>query len=84
MPLARFNDSTIQRFNVPAKPSPLAENDSRLGQVVGRKLHRNLVPGDDANEMLAHLTRDVSPDIPLPGKIDAEHRAVTICSSLGI
>ena len=52
-----------------------AENNPRLGQVIGRQFHRNLISGHDANEMLAHFAGDVSQDVALTGQIDAKHRA---------
>ena len=36
-----------------------AEYDSTLGQVIGCELNGNLIAGQDADVMLAHLSRDV-------------------------
>src|SRR5262245_50327245 len=42
-------------------------------QVVGRQLHQHPVPGQDADEVLAHLARDVGEDLVLVLELDAEH-----------
>ena len=68
----RSHSPRLQPFLTPLL---LAENDSRLGQIVGRKLHRDLVPGNDADEMLAHFAGDMGQDITLAGEIDTKHRA---------
>ena len=36
----------------------MSVRDPSSGQVVGRKLHLDLVPGEDADVVLAHLSRD--------------------------
>src|SRR5438270_9351594 len=59
---------------VRARTLLLAENDAGLGQIVRRKLHRDFVTRDDANEMLPHLAGDMSEDVALTGEIDSEHR----------
>ena len=53
----------------------LAKNDARLGQVVGRKLDLDFIAGNDADEMFAHLARDMREDIALAWKIDTKHGA---------
>jgi hypothetical protein len=53
----------------------LPENDSRFGQVVRRKLHRNFVTGNDTDEMLAHFPGDVGEHVALAGQINAKHGA---------
>src|SRR3954471_20893801 len=51
-----------------------AERDPRLGQIVGRHFHGDLVAGKDADVMHAHLPGDVSQD-HVPGlELHPEHR----------
>jgi hypothetical protein len=52
-----------------------AKNDSRLCQIVWRKLHRDFVAGDNPDKMLAHFAGDMRKDIALARQIDTEHRA---------
>src|SRR5205807_7572211 len=52
-----------------------AENDPRFGQIIRRKLYRNFVSRNNADEMFTHLARNMGKNIPLSGKIDAKHRA---------
>ena len=52
----------------------LAKNDSCLGQIVGRKLHRDFIARHDSNEMFAHLTGDMSEHVALAWKVHAKHR----------
>ena len=53
----------------------LAENDARLGQIVRRKLHRDFITGNDADEMLAHFAGNMREYVALPGQIDSKHRS---------
>lgn len=43
----------------PSRILPLAEDDPALGQVIGRKLDLDLISGNDADEILSHLSRHV-------------------------
>src|SRR5205823_3050623 len=62
---------------VPVRLAPrtllFAENDARLGQIVRRQFQRDFVSRHDANEMFAHLTRDVRKHVALAGHVDAKH-----------
>src|ERR1051326_2670685 len=51
------------------------KNDAGFCQIVRRQLNRNLVSGDNADEMFAHFTGDMCKHVALAGKINAEHRA---------
>src|SRR5437763_2784138 len=53
--------------------SLFAEDDARFCEVVGRKLHRDLIARDYADEMFPHFARDMCKHIALAGKIDTEH-----------
>jgi len=55
--------------------SLFAKNDASLRQIIRRKLHRHLIAGHNANEMLPHFPRDMCKDIALAWEIDSEHRA---------
>ena|SRR5215813_4376668 len=73
--LSFSNVLTFQGFNVRASASLFAKNDSRLCQIVWRKLHRHFVARYNPNEMLAHFARDMGKDIASAGEIDTKHRA---------
>ncbi len=69
-----------------------AKDDARLCQIVRRKLHRDFVSRDDANEMFSHFTRNMRQDVTLPRQstrnIAPDSTCVTvpsvmICSSSG-
>ena len=47
--------------------------DPSLGQVVGRNLDQDLVPGEDPDEVLSHLARNVGQDAVLVGQLHPEH-----------
>ena len=92
-PCERFDALTPRPQRARKRKSLFAKNDSRLCQIVWRKLHRNFIAGHDPDEMLAHFTRNMRKHIALAGKIDAEHGpgktcvtvpSVTICSSFAI
>src|SRR5579864_7995247 len=51
----------------------VAINNPPAVQVVGRKLHRNLVAGQDTNKILAHLTGYVSQNLVLVLQLHPEH-----------
>ena len=53
----------------------MPERYSRLGQIVGRHLHVDLVPDANADEVLPHLARDMSQDFVPVGQSHTEHRA---------
>ena len=42
------------------------ENNSRLGQVVGGKLHRDFVSGHDTDEVFSHFARNMGENVALP------------------
>src|SRR4029453_1112787 len=48
-------------------------DDAAPREVVGRKLHEHAVPGQDTNEMLAHLARDVRQHAVLVLQLHLEH-----------
>ncbi len=55
----------------------LAEYDAAPGEIVGGEFHFDLVAGEDADEVFAHLSRDVAEDFARgPPLLDAklEHR----------
>lgn len=52
----------------------MAESDPRLVQVVGRHLDIHLVAHADADEVLAHLARNVGQDLVPSRQRDAKHR----------
>jgi hypothetical protein len=54
------------------KGSRLAVRDSALTQVVRRQLNRNAVPWHEANEVLSHLTGDVSYNLMTILEFDTE------------
>src|SRR3954451_2902132 len=47
----------------------------RLRQILGRELHFDSVARNDADEISAHLSRDMGEHLALPREIDAKHRA---------
>src|SRR5436190_12635197 len=53
----------------------MAKGDSTAGQVVGRELHLDLVAGENADVVLAHLSGDRREDVVAAVELDAEHRA---------
>src|SRR5712692_5243944 len=66
-------------FTAPFRAAPpphllVAVNDAPAGQVVWRKLDSNLVPGQDADEVLAHLSGDVRQHLVLVLELNAKHR----------
>jgi hypothetical protein len=69
----QLNSSTMPR--AAQKKSLFAKNDSRLCQIVWRKLHRNLIARHNPDEMLTHFPRDMGKDIALARKIDTKHCA---------
>src|SRR5829696_6375348 len=53
----------------------LPENNPPLGQVVRRELHFHAVPRQDADEMLAHFSRDDPQDLLVAAiQLELEHR----------
>lgn len=53
----------------------MAEGDARLPEIVGRHLHIHAITHADADEMLAHLARDVGQDFVTVGQGHAKHGA---------
>ena len=53
----------------------VAVGDARLAQVVGRYLDSDFVPDADADEVFAHLARDVRQHFVTVGQSHAEHGA---------
>ena len=53
----------------------MSERDSRLAQIVGRDFHIHAVPNTDADEILAHLSRDMGQDLMAIGQGHAKHGA---------
>jgi hypothetical protein len=51
------------------------EGDAGLAQIVWRHFHVHLVSDTDADEVLAHLARDMRKDLVAVGERDAEHGA---------
>ena len=51
---------------------PFAVRDSALRKIVRCQLNRNAVPRHDADEMLSHLTGDVSYDLMAVLKFDSK------------
>ena len=51
------------------------EGDSAAGEVVGRELDLDTVAREDADVVLAHLSRDTSEDVMAVVELDPEHRA---------
>src|SRR6516165_1226138 len=49
--------------------------DPTASEVVGRELHLDLVAGEDADVVLAHLPGDRREDVVTTVELDAEHRA---------
>ena len=49
-------------------------DDAPAGQVVRRKLDEDLVPRQDADEVLPHLPGDVREHLMLVFQLDLEHR----------
>jgi hypothetical protein len=49
-------------------------NDPAAREVIRRKLHRDAISRQDADEILAHLSGDVSQHLMLVFELDAEHR----------
>ena len=49
--------------------------DATAGEVIGAELDLDLVPGEDADVVLAHLSRDRREDVVTTVELDAEHRA---------
>src|SRR4029077_2064259 len=47
----------------------------RLGEIVRRKLDRDFVARDDADEMLAHFAGNMREHVALTREIDPEHRS---------
>src|SRR4029077_17448175 len=58
----------------PARTLLFPENDARLGEIVRRKLDRDFVARDDADEMLAHFAGNMREHVSLTREIDPEHR----------
>src|SRR5438105_7462026 len=57
------------------RPSLLVPvDDAAPAEIVRRQLHGHLVAGQDANEVHAHLARDVRQDLVTILELDAEHR----------
>src|SRR3954466_10649939 len=56
-------------------PSALPEGDSRFAQVVRSDLDVDPVPDADADEVLAHLTRNVGEHLVTVGQCHPEHRS---------
>jgi len=54
---------------------PFAKGNTGLGQIVGREFYGHFITGDNANEILAHFTRDMSQHIGAIGKFHAKHRS---------
>src|SRR5229473_2328527 len=64
-------------FAAPLRAAPgllVPVNDAAARQVVRRKLDSNLVPGQDADEVLAHLSGDVRQHSMLVLELNAKHR----------
>src|SRR5262245_32556189 len=55
--------------------SAIPVRDSAAREVVGRKLHLHLVPGQDPDVVLAHLPGDRRENVVPALELDAEHRA---------
>src|SRR5438093_4983708 len=53
---------------------PHSTRDSTPFQVIWTELHEDLVPGDDANEIHPHLSRDMCQDRVAVLELDLEHR----------
>src|SRR5580693_3787571 len=53
----------------------LSENNAGLAQIIGGKLDLDFIAGDDADEVLAHLARNMREDDGAIGKRHAEHRS---------
>lgn len=51
----------------------MAESDAALGKVVGRHLDIDFVASEDADAVLAHLTRCVGQHLMAIVQLDAEH-----------
>src|SRR5262249_45392544 len=51
----------------------VAINDAAPRQVIGRELHQNLVPRQDADEVFPHLPRDVRQNHVLVLELDPKH-----------
>src|SRR5262245_47599952 len=56
------------------RPLLVPIDDATAAQVVRRKLHGDLVPGKDLDEMHPHLARDVGQDLVTVLQLHAEHR----------
>ena len=73
--LKRLTLGRPTKLNEKKRKSLFAENDSRLCQVVWRKLYGNFIARHNPDKMLAHFARNMGKDIALTRKIDTEHRA---------
>jgi hypothetical protein len=77
------SQGTVANFAVSSQPSAnlegeeaasfIAIHDTAAVQVVGRKLDRDLVTRQDANEVLAHLSRDMRQHLVLVLQFNFEH-----------
>src|SRR5208282_2166508 len=63
------NSSTSQ-----ARASLVTVHDAAAREIVRRKLHRDAISGKNANEVLAHLSRNVGQHLMLVFELDAKHR----------
>ena len=52
----------------------VAVDDAPASEIVGRQLHRDLVPGQNLDEVHPHLARDVGEHLVSVLQLDAEHR----------
>ena len=55
--------------------STMSERNARFAQVVGRHLDIDLVTDADADEIFAHLARDMGQDFVAIGQSHPKHRA---------
>src|SRR6266849_4980604 len=66
LPLSRAREAAARGLLVPV-------NDPAARQIVRRKLDGHLVPGQDADEILAHLSGNVREHLMLVFQLHAEH-----------
>src|SRR5215472_6149406 len=62
-------------FRIPARPAALlvTVNDAPAREIVGRKLHRDTVSGQNTDEILSHFPRNVRQNLMLVFQFDAKH-----------
>src|SRR5258705_350267 len=72
--LAVLADSRDRGFHLHDGSLLVSVDDAPAIQIVGRQLHRDLVPGQDLDEVHPHLARDVRQDPVTVFQLHAEHR----------